>query len=94
MSLQKNRRRRRGAGMTEYIIVVGLVAIGLIPAVRKLSQALGNSYTTAAKKLDTGMGGGGGGAGGSGDAGPTLPAHGHLGDPDAGVAARHNLWSR
>ena len=40
-------RRRRSQGMTEYIIIVGLIAIVLIAAVKKLSAALNDGYTQA-----------------------------------------------
>jgi len=38
------RRRRRGQGMTEYIILVGLVAIGLIGAVTTFKGALFDAF--------------------------------------------------
>lgn len=40
--------RRRGQGMTEYIIIVGLLAILLVGAVGKFKDALENSYNKAA----------------------------------------------
>lgn len=36
----KNIRRRQGQGMTEYIVIVGLIAILLIGAVRKFSHQI------------------------------------------------------
>lgn len=44
--------RRRGQGMTEYIIVVGLVAILLIAAVKKFSDTLGTTFDNSTKRLD------------------------------------------
>jgi len=41
------RRRRRGQGMTEYIIIVGLIAIVLIAAIKKFSTALETTYGQA-----------------------------------------------
>ncbi|MEZ6188926.1 MAG: Flp family type IVb pilin [Planctomycetota bacterium] len=46
------RRRRRGQGMTEYIIIVGLIAIVLIAAVRKFQGALNNTYNKATTELE------------------------------------------
>jgi len=40
-------RRRRGQGMTEYIIIVGLIAIVLIAAIKKFSTALETTYGQA-----------------------------------------------
>ncbi|MBL4849568.1 MAG: hypothetical protein JKY65_28900 [Planctomycetes bacterium] len=40
-------RRRRGQGMTEYIIIVGLVAIVLIPALGSFGDALTGSFGAA-----------------------------------------------
>ena len=47
------RRRRTGQGMTEYIIIVGLIAILLVGAVTKFKEALGKAYDGATKKIDT-----------------------------------------
>jgi Flp pilus assembly pilin Flp len=76
---KKTIRRRRGQGMTEYIVIVGLIAILLIPAVRLLKNTLSASFNKASEKIDKditqpmdkidgGAGGSGGGAqpGGSG----------------------------
>ena len=49
----RNVRRRRGQGMTEYIIIVGLIAILLIGAITKFKGALGNTYDAATKKIDS-----------------------------------------
>jgi Flp pilus assembly pilin Flp len=45
-------RRRRGQGMTEYIVLVGLIAILLIAAVTQFKNALGNAFNNAASKVD------------------------------------------
>jgi Flp pilus assembly pilin Flp len=45
-------RRRRGQGMTEYIVLVGLIAILLIAAVTKFRDAVGNAFNTAASKIE------------------------------------------
>jgi len=41
------RRTRRSQGMTEYIIIVGLIAIVLIAAIKKFSNALETTYGQA-----------------------------------------------
>jgi Flp pilus assembly pilin Flp len=45
------RRRRRGQGMTEYIIMVGLVAIVMIPALGSFRDALAGSFDEAGKSI-------------------------------------------
>lgn len=45
--------RRQGQGMTEYIIIVGLVAIVLIKAVDLLSQKLNAGYEKAHTKIES-----------------------------------------
>lgn len=53
-SLRKTiRRRRRGQGMTEYIIIVGLIAILLVTAVTSFRNALNNTFDKATKKIQT-----------------------------------------
>ena len=47
------RRRRRGQGMTEYIIIVGLIAILLITAVTAFRNALNNTFNAATTKIDS-----------------------------------------
>lgn len=44
--------RRRGQSMTEYVIIVGIIAIILIPAVRAFKDALTNSFNKASQKID------------------------------------------
>ncbi|MDC3379427.1 hypothetical protein OAX78_04000 [Planctomycetota bacterium] len=48
-----NRRRRQGQGMTEYIIIVGLIAILLIGAVTTFKDKLAETYQGAGNKIDT-----------------------------------------
>ncbi|MEZ6184687.1 MAG: Flp family type IVb pilin [Planctomycetota bacterium] len=51
-SLVRRRRRRRGQGMTEYIIIVGLIAIVLIAAVRQFQGALTATYSKTTTELE------------------------------------------
>ncbi len=51
--VRKGSRRRRGQGMTEYIIIVGLIAIALVVAVGKLKTALNNAYEKSSTELQT-----------------------------------------
>jgi Flp pilus assembly pilin Flp len=44
---QIRRRRRVGQGMTEYIVLVGLIAILMIGAVNAFKGALGNAFNSA-----------------------------------------------
>ncbi|MCA8921607.1 MAG: Flp family type IVb pilin [Planctomycetes bacterium] len=53
MKLIRKLRRRRGQGMTEYIIIVGLIAIVLIAAVRQFQGALTNTYSKATTQLQS-----------------------------------------
>lgn len=48
----RNLRRRRGQGMTEYIIIVGLIAILLIGAVEAFKDKLNETYTKSTKAID------------------------------------------
>lgn len=50
--------RRRGQGMTEYIIIVGLIAIVLIGAVSTFSGTLKNAFSTAGDAITTDVVGG------------------------------------
>ena len=45
--------RKRGQGMTEYIIIVGLIAIVLIAAVGQFKGALEKTYQGAAAEIET-----------------------------------------
>ena len=49
----RRRTARRAQGMTEYIIIVGLVAILLITVVKSFSDALKNTYDESRKKIDS-----------------------------------------
>lgn len=44
--------RRRGQGMTEYIVIVGLIAILLITAVTAFKASLEGSFNAAKGKID------------------------------------------
>ena len=46
-------RRRRGQGMTEYIIIVGLIAILLIGAITRFKGTLQNTYDASTNSLGT-----------------------------------------
>ncbi len=46
------RGRRQGQGMTEYIIIVGLIAILLVGAVTNFKNALGNAFNGATDKIN------------------------------------------
>jgi Flp pilus assembly pilin Flp len=69
--------RRRGQATVEYIVIVGLIAIAVIPAVSKLADGIRASFQKSTKALDdrlthrlgTGGGGGGGSLGGGGGGG-------------------------
>ena len=45
-------RRRKGQGMTEYIIIVGLIAILLIAAVSSFKNALQNTFNASTNTID------------------------------------------
>jgi Flp pilus assembly pilin Flp len=45
-------RRRRGQGMTEYIIIVGLIAILLITAVETYKNKLDQTFSKASGTID------------------------------------------
>jgi Flp pilus assembly pilin Flp len=49
--IKKLTNRRRGQGMTEYIIIVGLIAILLIGAVTRFRDALGGAFDAATGKV-------------------------------------------
>jgi Flp pilus assembly pilin Flp len=44
--------RRWGQGMTEYVVVVGLIAIGLVAAVKGLGLVLERSYGKVTGKVE------------------------------------------
>jgi Flp pilus assembly pilin Flp len=45
-------RRRRGQGMTEYIVIVGLIALVLVGAIGKFKDALGTAFGNATSKIN------------------------------------------
>lgn len=51
-TVRQARRRRRGQGMTEYIIIVGLIAILLVTAVTAFREALNNTFNKATGKIN------------------------------------------
>jgi pilus assembly protein Flp/PilA len=48
----RNLRRRRGQGMTEYIVIVGLIGMLCIGAVRTFGGSLSNSFGAASNRID------------------------------------------
>ena len=46
-------RRRRAQGMTEYIIIVGLVAIAVITAVNTFGTSVNDGFKKSNTKLNT-----------------------------------------
>lgn len=52
-STMKSLRRRRGQGMTEYIIIVGLIAILLVPAVKAFKNAIGGAFDKSTQTVTT-----------------------------------------
>ena len=64
--LFKARRGQEGQGMTEYIIIVVLIAIFLIAAVKLFGGSLDKLFRGSSTKLDSDVGGAlGGGSGGN-----------------------------
>lgn len=53
MKAPKKLRRRSGQGMTEYIIIVGLIAILLVAAVTQFKNALNNAFSKGANAIET-----------------------------------------
>ncbi len=45
--------KRRGQGLTEYVIVVGLVGVVLVGTVTKFKDAVGNAYDKSANAIET-----------------------------------------
>lgn len=66
--MKRSIKRRKGQGLTEYVVIVGLIAILLIGAVTKFKDALQNSYDKASAKIESDIAakidGGSGGADG------------------------------
>ena len=48
---RRYKKNRRGQGMTEYIIIVGLIAIALITAVTNFKGALDGAFGAATTKI-------------------------------------------
>lgn len=49
------RRQKRAQGMTEYIIIVGLIAIVLIAAVKAFSGSVNSAFTGSTTKVNEGV---------------------------------------
>ena len=62
---QRRDRKQSGQGMTEYIIIVGLIAIFLITAVKKFGGALDATYEKASEKIKEDVTGAMSGTGGT-----------------------------
>ena len=52
-AMMNRNKRRRGQGMTEYIIIVGLIAILMVAAVMNFKNALNNAFTKGSSKIQT-----------------------------------------
>ena len=52
-TLMSKKKRRRGQGMTEYIIIVGLIAILMVAAVTQFKDALNSAFTKAGDQVKT-----------------------------------------
>lgn len=52
-SMMNRNKRRRGQGMTEYIIIVGLIAILMVAAVMNFKDALNNAFDKGGKKIQS-----------------------------------------
>jgi Flp pilus assembly pilin Flp len=51
MKSTKKSSKRQGQGMTEYVVIVGLVAILMVGAVSKFKVALEGSYDAATSRV-------------------------------------------
>ncbi len=49
---RSKRARRRGQGATEYVIVVGLIALGTITAVKLMSSVVGAGFGRVAEEIE------------------------------------------
>lgn len=49
---RSKRARRRGQGATEYVIVVGLIALGTITAVKLMSSVVGAGFGRVAQEIE------------------------------------------
>ena len=52
-ALLNGNKRRRGQGMTEYIIIVGLIAILMVAAVMNFKNALNNAFIKGSSKIQS-----------------------------------------
>lgn len=52
-AMMNRTKRRRGQGMTEYIIIVGLIAILMVAAVMNFKNALNNAFVKGSSKIQT-----------------------------------------
>jgi Flp pilus assembly pilin Flp len=50
--MKKTLARRRGQGMTEYVILVGLIAILLVVSVETFKNKLEETFTKSAKSIN------------------------------------------
>ncbi len=50
--MKRTSKRRKGQGLTEYVIIVGLIAVLLIGAVTKFKDALQNAYGKASSAIE------------------------------------------
>ncbi len=50
--MMNRKNRRRGQGMTEYIIIVGLIAIVMVAAVMNFKNALNNAFNKGTNKIE------------------------------------------
>ncbi|MBI4612824.1 MAG: hypothetical protein HY720_04365 [Planctomycetes bacterium] len=70
----KNHALRRGQGMTEYIIIIAVVAIAVLFVVKEFGGTVGGKFTeakgTIQTNLDASGGSGAGGGAGAGGGGP------------------------
>ena len=51
--VRKLRRNRRGQGLTEYALLIALISLGLILALGRFRDALGNSYRNSENVLNS-----------------------------------------
>ena len=53
MQIIHHRRRRRGDGLTEYIIIVGLIAIGLVTVVGLYRASVDDAYGASVSRVES-----------------------------------------
>jgi len=54
--MKKLAKNQRGQGMTEYILIIALIAVAVIVAVKMFSGSLSGGFTTAAGAVGTNTG--------------------------------------